>query len=92
MDVVWGLLKVWLQALGACMAKILGFTLSTDMGLLAKPQAIWTHDPGIFETNQDSQKVGVDNKLVSTWNILEIHTAKHSVGFSLSTCCITKQI
>lgn len=62
------------------------------MGLLAKPQAIWTHDPGIFETNQDSQKVGVDNKLVSTWNILEIHTAKHSVGFSLSTCCITKQI
>lgn len=62
------------------MAKILGFTLRTDMGLLAKPQAICIHDLAVFKTNQDSQKMGIDNKLVSTWNILEIHTAKYSVG------------
>lgn len=50
-------------------------------GLLAEAQAIWMHGLDAVRTNQDSQKVGVDNKRISKWNILETHTAKHSIGF-----------
>lgn len=54
------------------------------MELLAKRRAIYTYDLGVFETNQDSQNVGIDNNLMSKWNILETHTAKHSVGIFLT--------
>lgn len=47
-----------------------------DTGLLATPRAPCTHGLGVFET---TQKVGVD-KLINKWNILETHTAKHSIG------------
>lgn len=47
--------------------------------MLAKSWAICTHGLTVFETNQDSWKLAIGNKFISKWNILETHTAKHSI-------------
>lgn len=66
------------------MAKILGFMPLDRHGTAGQTRAIYTYDLGVFETNQDSQNVGIDNNLMSKRNILETHTAKHSVGIFLT--------